>query len=217
MVRRLDLHIAGLPDAFEPVVYDYVIRASVETIVALHNANGLWAPTAVRPMVVSAPGRLWIHLRTALDRWLERLAWQQILRTHRLAPDIEVEIDAAVDPQMIEVVRRGFAGALRLTAGLTVDGSFIRAVAEVVSVAVRDAEVMSGWDGSAKRAYATELVLSMMEDFDWLPEGAWYRGAVEWMLGMAIDITVEQLNLGDPSWKHAPLDKRMVLAAASVP
>jgi hypothetical protein len=212
MVRRLDVHIAGFPDALEPVVYDYAIRVSVDALVALYNVNHLWTPTVAAPVTVSAPTRVWARVRGAVDTWLERLAWQQILRTHRLAPDIEAEIAAAVDPRMVEVVRGGLAGCLRLVAGVTVDGSFIRTMVEVVSVSVRDAEVMEGWDGSRKRAYATELIVSMMEEFDWIPEGAWYRGAVEWTLGMAIDVTVGHLNTGDPAWKHAPLAKTIVAA-----
>lgn len=217
MVRGLDLHISGVPDALEPVAYDYMIRVSVDAIVALYNANDLWAPTGAGPATpASVPPHLWARLRAAIDRWLEGLAWRHILRSNRLDPDLEAEITAAVDPGMLDVVRRGLAACLRLTAGTTGDGRLVRALVEVVSVAVRDTEVMVGWDGSSKRAYATELVLSMMEEFDWLPEGAWYRGVVEWMVGMAIDVTVERLNLEDPSWTHAPLAKTVAASAGSL-
>lgn len=217
MVHDSQLHIEGVPDALEPLAYDYVIRTSVEAIVALYNANDLWAPGAETGSgaVPAAPVRMWARIRAAIDKWLERLAWKVILRANRLPPEFEAELVGAVDPQMVEVVRRGFAAALRLTAGIGVSGPFVRAMMEVVSVAVRDAEVMAGWKGSVKRAYATKLILSMMEEFDWLPKGAWYGGMLEWMLGMAIDITVERLNLEDPSWMLTPVEGSVVTAMAT--
>jgi hypothetical protein len=217
MVHDSRIHIEGVPDALEPLAYDYVIRTSIEAIVALYNANDLWAPGvgSGRTMVLAAPVRLWARVRAAIDKWLEGQAWKFILRANRLPPEVEVELVGAVNPAMVEVVRRGFAAALRLTAGIGVSGPFVRAMMEVVSVAVRDAEVMSGWKGSVKRAYATKLLLSMMEEFDWLPQGAWYGGMLEWMLGMAIDITVERLNLEDPSWRRPTEGSVMAVVVAT--
>ena len=110
----------------------------------------------------------------------------------------------------MDEVKTGFTACLRLTMGLTADREFVNAMVEVVSVAVRDAEAMAAWDGPTKRAFATKSMLSMMEEFSWIPEGAWYRGALEGMLGIVIDIAFGAAqSRGSLLAKHAaPADSR---------
>jgi hypothetical protein len=216
MVRRSGLQIPGVPNAFEPMVYDYVIRVSIDAVVALHNANSLWpASTAAGVPIVPSHARFWSRVRGAIDDRLCQIAWLLILRSEPVSASIEAKIAAAMDPRLVDEVRTGFTACLRLTMGLTVDQAFVKAMVEVVSVAVRDAEVMTAWDGPTKRAFATKLILSMMEEFNWIPEGAWYRGALEGMLGVVIDITIEQLNRGNPSWKSTPRERTLAASNAA--
>jgi hypothetical protein len=115
----------------------------------------------------------------------------------------------------VDEVRMGVAAGLRLMVGVTAEDNFINATIEVFSVAIRDAEAMTSWDGETKRAFATKLILSMMEDFDWIPEDAWYSGLLEGLIGVAIDITVAQLNFGDPSWASTPRRRTLKVAETS--
>jgi hypothetical protein len=216
MVRQSGLQIPGLPTAFEPIVYDYVIRVSIDVVVALHNSNDLWPPSAAaRASIVPGPARFWARVRGAINDWLCQVAWLLVLRSEPIPASIEAEIAAAMNPRLVDEVKTGFAACLRLIMGVGVDRAFVTTMVEVVSVAVRDAEAMTAWDGPTKRAFATKLILSMMEEFNWIPEGAWYRGPLEGMLGVVIDITIEQLNRGNPSWNTTPHQRTLAASNAA--
>lgn len=204
-LHKVDIELPNVPDFLEPLVFDAAIQASIEAMVALYDVNRLWPDTVPDTGVTEGTAAWWRRFVSRVNKALEKLAWRIVLRAEAVDPEFEAEVAAATDTVAVEKVRSTVMAFLHLTAGLATDRAFVKAVMEVISVAVREAEAAGHWDGPTKRAFATALVLAMMEEFGWIPEGAWYRGALEGAIGLALDLVVRRLNTERPSWREAPV------------
>ncbi len=195
IARGQGITLPMLPDFLEPFVFAYGADVMADFVVTHLNTNGLWDLNALPPkpkMSVRVGGPLIYYGQRSiefLNGFLTKLAWLIVMQSVRLSPGMSAAVKR---------IRPDIAATLQafktLAQFLLNNPNYVRAWAQVLSIATQQAEAFIGMSGPRKQAFARALILAFLEQNGVVGLGGLWRQIVSAWIDVGIDATVRLFN-----------------------
>ncbi len=200
LLRREKVRIPGLPRFLDPLVDDALADLTVDSLVAVLNDHGLLKGTPVTRRARLSGEVRWIARQLArpielLLRPLGRLAGAvyTALRFRRVTSPAMRSALAAVDRQIDSGESGLFDSVSSLVSWLAAHRSVVAAAAQLVGIAVNEAETFASLDGAGKKRFAENSVLAVLSDLG-IGNGPFGGVVVGFFVDVAIDGIVGVFN-----------------------
>jgi hypothetical protein len=185
-----------VPPELEPFVTEVIVQWSVDAVVEVANAYGLWTDVEPEPQL-SAPGRWLARTFSPALRAVGNAAvwvWEHLYPPPALSPALQKAVEAverdsliAQQPAVITSIGAAFTWIGHHRANIV-------AAVQLVAAVVNEAETFANLSGPEKKAYAHDLVFAVLEEAGLrVPDGL-LRAKLSAIVSAAIEALVHLFN-----------------------
>jgi hypothetical protein len=211
LVHKGGIGIPDVPSFLMPVVWNVVLDPAVDIVVQISNRHSLWRGLPEKPSprarVRIGAQRLGSWFDT-LALWLAGIEWRLILLFSPASPSLRAAVDEflKVNPDPVRTVMLCSAWAVRNSGNLV-------AAADLVSVAVREADFVLHQDAARRKAYAREFLLAFLDQEFGLPQpDSLAYHLIQTAIDLGIEVVITVFEKHPPASSDRPVAKPVAAA-----
>jgi len=202
--------IPTIPAELQPVLVDVAVDWIIEIVVSATKKYELWAPAPPEPPSFSASVRMAIKRFKQLTEpfwlWMAGILARLYVALQYSEP-LSPELQKALEEVRAQGLFTDMQGFLRVGVDVVVfigkHGPQVIALSDLVFEAVREAEHFTSLSGSKKKAYATDVILTVLAELGFPVDSGLIGVIIRSFIDVGIDSAVDIFNRRDPeAFKH---------------
>ena len=201
LLRNHEFDLPLIPSYLEPLVMQMLVDWVVDAVVRVLNRYGMWEeaePEAGKLRTWAA--RLWLKLKDlfrplfeAVARVAQRL-WESAHPRPELSPQMREALDALEREGLITRCHEVVSWATGAIIWITKHKKQLTALVELIFAAVQEAESYFELSGPEKKAYATDLVLAVLDEMGFKTRMGLMFAIIDSTISTGIETAVHLFN-----------------------
>ena len=201
LLRGQHFEIPHVPESFVPVVIEIAVDWTIDAVVLAANRCGLWKELEPsRAPVESALSVVARWLSTAFRpvslavAWVVAHIWDLVRPRVPLPPEVLSALKAVEREGLILEEKELISGFSNLMQGIGTHRKQLTAMVELLFAVVQEAEGYLSLSGPEKKAYATDLVLAVLDELGFSERAGLLFELVYSMVGSGVEVAVHLFN-----------------------